>query len=197
MNPSGPYHSNGACLYGERATPSGQLLDVRSYKDRSREAHYFRLGLMISTVTPIGDRGHKVFSNVRRFIVIEARNNLFCVCVPVTTYGNQGCKKKGINVQDHVIVADSRKEAQQLVGEPLLEKRPIFVDLFDSRDTLRPASRVNLRSPTTIHYNLAIRLLGQVHPHYIPRLKQYLPNFGFDREEHTDYHLISSNQSQH
>lgn len=34
------------------------------------------------TVTAIGDTGHKVYSNVRRFIVVDPRE-LFCICVYV------------------------------------------------------------------------------------------------------------------
>ncbi|KAL2001587.1 hypothetical protein VTN02DRAFT_1566 [Thermoascus thermophilus] len=212
MNPPAPPASNGALpsWYGGIAMPSQQLQDLRAFKDRSRETHLFKLGLMISvfwtepmrnvngstpsgsarsgTVTALGG-GTTVYSNVRRFIVIDCRN-LFCNCVPVTTYGERGCKKRGINVEDHAIVADARKRPQPLDGEPPLEKGPIYVDLFWEPDTLSPASRVNLGSIMTVHYNLDIRILGQVIPRSIPRLKQYLPDFRLlESEGHPEYQL--------
>lgn len=74
-----------------------------AFRNRSRETHLFKLGLMISvlwaepmrndngsthsgsarsgTVTPIGG-GTRVYSDVRRFIVINCKN-LFCNCVYV------------------------------------------------------------------------------------------------------------------
>lgn len=57
-----------------------------------------------------------------------------------------------------------------------MEKHPILVDLFREGDTLKPESRVNFGSLTTIHYSLCIKFLGQVTAASLLLLKSYLPD---------------------
>ncbi|KAL2219076.1 hypothetical protein M432DRAFT_326293 [Thermoascus aurantiacus ATCC 26904] len=169
------------------------VLELELFKDRSRETDRFRPGLLISVIWPEpmsqdnsdcdrgtkiiakGDTGNKIYSNVHHFIVVEA-NARSCICMPITTYGGRGCRKEGINVQDHAIVADRRAGPVELPGEPVLTKPPILVNLFRERYRLRPESRANFGDLTTVHYNLKVKFLGQVCPPSIADLSAYLPD---------------------
>jgi hypothetical protein len=90
---------------------------------------------------------------------------------PITTYGGQATKKRGINRDAHAVIYTSSQEPPLLHGESRLNKRAIKV--IAQGQTLTEDSRVNFEKPYTVEYNLRVSLIGQVDQSSMPLLRVY------------------------
>lgn len=128
---------------------------------------------LISKNMSIGAYGEKIFSHVRRMVVIRNREG-YCWCLPINSYGGQGIKKPGLKKVEreaHTIIYDSKYETapQPLADEPPIRKRPIPV-VMSKGQTLNRASRLHYGKPYSIDWNTKIMPVGQVVKNFLPVL---------------------------
>lgn len=113
--------------------------------------------------TAISERENKfgeVFiKKVRRFVVIDKRRG-HCICLPIMTYGGQGCGKRGVQALDHAIIHTS--QPVYVDGEPDLTKLPILVEPINPQHRLDPASRLNYAKVYTIEFNVKVWFIGKI-----------------------------------
>lgn len=122
----------------------------------------------LSRNTTVGPYGEKIYSHIRRMIVIRNRP-AYCWCISIGTYGGQGLKKRGLQKADidaHAIVYDSRLEPKYLPKEPETPKMPIAVNLKPGQ-TLSEASRLHYGKPMTVEFNTPVLDCGMVRKDHI------------------------------
>jgi hypothetical protein len=118
--------------------------------------------------TSTGRYGEKVFSKVRRFVVIREGSN-YCSALPIATYGKRGVGKPGVNKSEHAIIYSGKRAPEPLDseaaarGENGMRPEAIRVDLDDKNDKLDPRSRLDFGKVHTIQHNIKVRYFGQVH----------------------------------
>lgn len=113
----------------------------------------------------IGRYGERIFSHIRRMVVVRRRYG-YCWCVAINTYSGKGVSgKRRANVEDrsHTIVHDSTKPPQYVAGEKKIVKEPIAV-IMTSPETLHVASRLNYAKVHTVEHNVKVMDVGMVHP---------------------------------
>ncbi|KAI7190469.1 hypothetical protein D0869_00297 [Hortaea werneckii] len=126
-------------------------------------------------ITP-GLHGQRVFSKVRRFVIIR-EGDLSCSALPITTYGGRGVGKPGVRKSDHAIIFTGTSAPQlrrdELPGrdEQPMRGRPIRVVPDENNARLDPMSRIDLVKIHTINHNLKVKSFGLVHPNYIEALR--------------------------
>ncbi|KAK3641605.1 hypothetical protein LTR56_011206 [Elasticomyces elasticus] len=124
-----------------------------------------------------GRFGEKVYSQVRRFVVIREGAH-FCSALPIYTYGGQGVGKQSVRKSDHVIIYTSKQAPRPLTaelskqGEPdEMRPTPVRVVPDSPADILSSTSRLDLAKVHTIHHNIKVKPLGEVHPNSIEAFK--------------------------
>lgn len=105
--------------------------------------------------------GQKVFSSIRRFIIV-ANGHGCSQCVPITTYGHQATTKGGINRYDHAIVYMNNAKPKRLKDESKLSKNAIQVISKNPRDKLEVDSRVNYGKIYTVEHNVKVLFIGKL-----------------------------------
>ncbi|KUJ10755.1 uncharacterized protein LY89DRAFT_689387 [Mollisia scopiformis] len=108
--------------------------------------------------TADGEYGQKVYSSVRRFVVV-ATGNGFSNCVPILTYGRQGLGKRGITPEYHAIIY-STPEPPVLNFVPHL--KPIQFEGRNARHKLEPMSLVNYAKIYPVEHNVKVQFIGWV-----------------------------------
>ncbi|KAK5156872.1 hypothetical protein LTS14_004389 [Recurvomyces mirabilis] len=150
-------------LWAEPAGESKTLITKREQNDRG-----------MST----GNFGERVYSKVRRFVVIRAGKD-YCSALPIATYGNKGvAKRSGVKKADHAIIYTGQtpprpmeSEAPQR-GEQGMQPVAIRVVPDNPVDKLDPASRLDFGKIHTIQHNIKVRQLGMIHDNSIRALMQ-------------------------
>ena len=111
--------------------------------------------------------GNRVFSKVRRFVVIREGSN-YCHALPITTYSGRGVSKPGVVKSEHVIIYSSQPAAQPQQdelpkrGEAGMRPVPIQVTLDSPSEVLEPMSRLNLGGVTMVQHNTKVQSFGKV-----------------------------------
>jgi hypothetical protein len=111
--------------------------------------------------------GERVFSKVRRFVVIRESDG-YCGAVPINTYGGQGVAKRGVKKSEHAIIYTGRTQPRVRTDEaPRREETgmqsiPIRVDPDNPTDQLDPMSRIHFGGITTIQHNIRVKPFGIV-----------------------------------
>jgi hypothetical protein len=140
--------------------------------------------------------GERVFSKVRRFVVIR-ESETYCTALPINTYGGQGVAKRGVKKSEHCVIWSNRPAPPprqgQRPGPPLnmpprprqeeLPKRdedgmrpvPIRVDP-DAAEHLDEMSRLNLGGVTTVQHNIKVKSFGVVNSASVNDLIQQFIN---------------------
>ncbi|KAK5323694.1 hypothetical protein LTR70_003182 [Exophiala xenobiotica] len=111
----------------------------------------------------IGPYGEKIYSHIRRMVVIKNREG-YCWCIGVNSYSGQGLKKTGLRKRErdaHTIIHDSEIAAKALPDEPRTPKRPIAVKMVKGQ-SLTPASRLHYGKPYVVEWNTRVMDVGQV-----------------------------------
>ncbi|KAI4269274.1 MAG: hypothetical protein LQ337_007383 [Flavoplaca oasis] len=94
------------------------------------------------------------FSQLRRFVVIKAiTQELYCLCLPITTYSGKGLAKKGIDPSSHTVIHTTTHAPALLEGEPPTSKRPIRVVAKTPDVKIDPRSRLNYGKTYTVEWN--------------------------------------------
>jgi hypothetical protein len=97
--------------------------------------------------------GTKVFTHIRRFVVVRDTGHGFCWAIPVNTYRGRGVGKPGFNGSDiraHAIIHMRGTAPLPLDGEPRMVKTPIEVEPANSECELNRASRINFGKVHTV-----------------------------------------------
>ncbi|KAK8205237.1 hypothetical protein IWZ01DRAFT_486032 [Phyllosticta capitalensis] len=151
-----------------------------SYEVQRRPRQFFHAGRMFSVLftEPLGENARnvgdnvtrviydqRVFSQIRRFIVVQPKQG-FCYAVssPVSTYGNRGVNKPGVEPEAHAVVHMTNSVPVWLHGERErgMIKEPIAVVPANDAVSLTPASRINFSLAHPIQYNVKVKDLGRV-----------------------------------
>ena len=120
----------------------------------------------------------RIFSHINRFVVVREGHG-FCWAIPIHTYNNQGCCKRGLNQRDifaHAIIYSTRDPPDPLPGEPGMTKQPIAIDLSSSaedKDRLKRSSRINFSQVTTVQHNVRALDIGNIRNTSKARFEQY------------------------
>lgn len=105
------------------------------------------------------------YTGFRRFIVV-ASDEGNSTCVPVATYGGQGCKKNGVKASKHgLILAQSARSKTkpkaprniEALGFPMVR-----MNVTTEGETLSMASRINYSKLVTIEHNCKILMIGHI-----------------------------------
>lgn len=125
--------------------------------------------------------GERVFSKVRRFVIIRAGEN-YCHALPINTYGGQGVAKRGVVKSEHVIIhstrtaPDVRRDEQPGRGERGIRPVPIRVQPDMPNSALDPMSRLNLAGVTMIQHNNKVQNFGKVCEESVINLRRQFEN---------------------
>ncbi|KAK0333725.1 hypothetical protein LTR94_019623 [Friedmanniomyces endolithicus] len=116
-----------------------------------------------------GRYGTRVYSKVRRFVVVRA-GAAYCTALPILTYGGMGVAKPGVVKSEHAIIYSghqplaTRPEELPRRGELPMQAQPIRLVLDERTERLDPMSRINCARVHTIEHNVKVKPLGMVHP---------------------------------
>ncbi|KAG7141428.1 hypothetical protein HYQ45_001990 [Verticillium longisporum] len=167
-------HISGDGQVGDR-----EVLDKRYKVHKSK---YFQVGEVFKVLWPepmgvmagaptLSDRdalrdryGGLVHVGFRRFIVI-ATDEGHSTCVPILTYGGQGCRKKGVKPRHHGIIYTS-KEPLMLEGEPTLGAPPARMEVTTKGEKLSKSSRANYSKMMTVEHNVKVMFIGRIGADY-------------------------------
>ncbi|KAK7515372.1 hypothetical protein IWZ03DRAFT_201502 [Phyllosticta citriasiana] len=172
-----------------RGTPGAiEGLDP-SYEVQRRPRQFFHAGRMFSVLftEPLGENARnvgdnvttviydqRVFSQIRRFIVVQPKQG-FCYAVLVSTYGNCGVNKPGVEPEAHAVVHTTNLNPVWLQGERErgMTKESIAVIPANDSVPLSPASRINFSLAHPIQYNVKVKDLGRVCDEDMPNFCLY------------------------
>ncbi|TLD24883.1 hypothetical protein PspLS_05650 [Pyricularia sp. CBS 133598] len=113
-----------------------------------------------TTVVAAEEKGKSVHVSTRRFIIVGNADNQ-SYCVPIFTYGRQGCKKKGVKPHRHGIIYNGDYPPEPLKNEPELGYEPVRVYMEESQGMLGE-SRVNYSMICTVQHNIKALFIGFV-----------------------------------
>ncbi|KIW04521.1 uncharacterized protein PV09_04276 [Verruconis gallopava] len=113
--------------------------------------------------------GERVFSEIRRFIVIRAFSH-HSLCVPIATYQRRGTHNRPD--ADHHSIAYEKGTTPMLVEGERLTKYPIPIVLRNG-ESLEPQSRINFSKIYTVENNVKVYSIGQVDQKFIEWIIYY------------------------
>jgi hypothetical protein len=111
--------------------------------------------------------GERVFSKVRRFVVIR-EGAKWCHALPISTYGGKGVAKSGVVKSEHVIIHTTRNPPGLGQGESPKRNEsgmrpvPIRAEPDVQGAALDPMSRLNLGGVTLIQHNNKVEHFGRI-----------------------------------
>jgi hypothetical protein len=115
----------------------------------------------------INHLGARVFSKIRRFVVIREGDS-YCNALPINTYAGRGVAKHGIAKSEHAIIYTGRTPPRVRTdeapkrGETGMQSIPIRVDADSFDELLDPMSRIDFGGVTKIQHNIRVKPLGIV-----------------------------------
>ena len=185
------------------ATPGQAEKLFEEFRRRLRPKKYFTVGkvfhvlwtepagesnTVVTTLEPgtsVGRFGERVFSKVRKFVVVREGES-YCSALPIATYGRRGVSKPGIVKSEHSIIYTGRtapsdlSEESPVRGEPGMRPDAIRVIPDVSTDKLDPISRLDYGKVHTIQHNIKARSFGMVHPRSVNALMHQFRNVWAD-----------------
>ena len=174
-------------ITGYRYSPDGNHDEnlFPKFRKRDRPKRFFSVGkvFLVLWVEPMGESaltnlvpgesvgsfGERVFSKVRRFVVVR-EGDTYCTCLAIVHHGNYGIGKSGVEKSDHGIVYTGQVAPEPLLeeaprrGEEGMRPEPIRINSDDPTGKLDAASRLDYRKVYTIEHNIKVKSFGQVHP---------------------------------
>ncbi|RMY37127.1 hypothetical protein D0865_13456 [Hortaea werneckii] len=111
--------------------------------------------------------GERVYSKIRRFVVVRAASS-YCSALPIVTYSGRGVGKPGVKKSEHCIIYTGHSSPLPLReeiprdGEAGMRLISIRVIPDDHVTKLDPVSRLDLGKPCTINHNIKVKPFGQV-----------------------------------
>ncbi|KAL8629893.1 hypothetical protein Q9189_004390 [Teloschistes chrysophthalmus] len=105
----------------------------------------------------------RVYSQLRRFVVVMPKpKELFCLCVPITTYSGKGTMKKGVDKNAHTIIYTGNQVPRRLPEEKGMNKAPLKVIPVGPEEMLDPMSRINIGKPYPVDWNNKVKPIGHL-----------------------------------
>ncbi|OTA97449.1 hypothetical protein M434DRAFT_275372 [Hypoxylon sp. CO27-5] len=135
---------------------AGQMTELEKYRVHSQTE--FQPGRVLK-IQKSGSRSTK------RFIIVAIDEAGYSNCVPIRTYGREGCRKNGLNPKTHGIIYCSSLRLRPptlLEGEPELGFAPIQMVGYKEEDLLPKESRVDYAKLVTIEHNAKVSFIGVV-----------------------------------
>ncbi|KAK0635703.1 hypothetical protein B0T17DRAFT_53281 [Bombardia bombarda] len=105
--------------------------------------------------------GQKFYFGFRRFIVI-ANDEGHCTCVPILTYEQRGCTKRGVKPSKHGIVYAKGGQPLLLEREPNLGFDPVQLVLDYGTEKIAKESRINYAKLVTVEHNVKVFFIGRI-----------------------------------
>ena len=155
------------------------------FKKRDSPKKFFTVGkvFLVLWVEPMGESvmttfvpgesvgrfGERVYSKVRRFIVIRQAEN-YCTCLPIMSYGKQGVGKPTVKKSEHSIVYTTKDPPEPLPeetpsrGEEGMRPQAIRIDVDNPTHKLDHTSRLDYGKVYTIQHNIKVQSYGKVNP---------------------------------
>jgi len=136
--------------------------------------------------TVLNHLGERVFSKVRRFVVIR-ESDQYCNALPITTYSGQGVAKPRVVKSEHAIIytgrvpPQSRPNERPLRGDTGMRPLSIRVDPDNQTDRLDPMSRIHFGGVHQVHHNIKTKSLGIVNRQSIDALQSQFANVWQDQ----------------
>ncbi|KAK7749810.1 hypothetical protein SLS53_000390 [Cytospora paraplurivora] len=118
-------------------------------------------GSVITEFVALQDHMDEVWTGFRRFIII-ANDEGHCTCVPILTYGNQGCRKAGVKPSKHGIVYEQGTAPATLQHEPKLGFDPVRMQMTANNEHISGQSRVNYSKLVTVEHNVKVFFIGRI-----------------------------------
>ncbi|KAH6259016.1 hypothetical protein HBI42_096730 [Parastagonospora nodorum] len=146
-----------------------------------------------NTAITVGLFNQQVFSQIRRFVIMEVnREKHFVYACAIFTYNGQGTLKRGCTASEHAPVYMTGSQATTYQGELErgMTKEPIEVTPDDETETMLPASRLRFGKHYSIEWNVKVREIGIVAPRYRSRLMMHYRDEqrnGFDDDDDEDF----------
>jgi hypothetical protein len=125
--------------------------------------------------TVLNHLGERVFSKVRRFVVIR-ESDQYCNVLPITTYSGQGVAKRRVVKSEHAIIytgsipPQPRPSERPSRGDTGMRPQSIRVDPDNQTNRLDPMSRVDFGGVHQVWHNIKTKSLGVVNRHSIEAL---------------------------
>ena len=143
-------------------------------------------GTAVSRYEVLNHLGQRVFSKIRRFVVVRAGPH-FCSALPISTYNGQGVAKQTVVKSDHAIIYTGpiaptpRRGELPGRGEAPMRSIPIRVDLDNATEKLDPMSRINFGGVHLIQHNVKTKSFGVVNKNSLTRLRTVREGFAWGR----------------
>ena len=150
-----------------------------------------------------GQYGQRVYSKIRRFVVIREQEN-YCSALPILTYNGQGVAKRGVKKFEHAIVYTGRTPPTERMserpakGESGMQGEAIRVNPVNTSDKLDAMSRIDFGKVHTIQHNIKVKSFGQVNPKSMAALLAQFSNIWSQvtKSAATATHSSSTHQGQ-
>ena len=113
--------------------------------------------------------GQQVHSKIRRFVVVK-QEDLYCTCLPVTTYDGRGYTKRGIKIEDHGLIYSSKDAPPRVKG---MDKESLRVVLSPKAEKIVNPSYINYGRAYTVETNVKVRDVGELDSSSRRRLVKY------------------------
>jgi hypothetical protein len=125
--------------------------------------------------------GEKVYSKVRRFIVVrQSTEERSATCLPITSYGGNGQGKSGIKREEHGFIY-SRREPKRVSG---MCSKALRVILDQNAQHLTDPSLVHYGKVHTVETNWKVKTIGVLDDNSIKTLLHYWRKvFGFVKDD--------------
>ncbi|KAI9814564.1 MAG: hypothetical protein M1827_003119 [Pycnora praestabilis] len=111
------------------------------------------------------------YTSIRRFVIVQEGQDS-CLCLPISTYGDRGTTKRGVDSSTHAIIYTSNIPPELLATEEGMTKDPIGVQP-EGDDKLAPTSRVNFGKVYTVEHNVKVKGIGMVTIDGLSKLMRY------------------------
>jgi len=171
----------------------------KTYKVRPKPREFFTIGRVFLVLwsepaggtsrvtawergTVINHLGERVFSKVRRFVVVREAGT-YCNALPVNTYGGKGVSKPSVRKSEHAIIftgstppRPTALEMPKRRGEAPMQPVPIQVDMDNKGERLDPMSRLHLGGVTTVEHNIKVKAFGKVNKNSVDALRKQYAN---------------------
>ena len=128
-------------------------------------------GSKVSELVRMRDAKKDFYVGFRRFIVI-ANDEGHCTCVPILTYGRQGCNKPGVKAKQHGMIYlnqaqlypqhQAKQYPPQLPNEPELGFPPVRIVIDARNETISEESRVNYSKLINVEHNVKVFFIGRI-----------------------------------
>ncbi|KAI6371207.1 hypothetical protein MCOR25_003982 [Pyricularia grisea] len=116
-------------------------------------------------------KGKEIHVSTRRFIIVGNTDNQ-SYCVPIFTYGKQGCRKNGVKANRHGMVYSGDVPPAPLKNEPELGHYPVRVYMGQGNQDLLDESRVNYSILCTVQHNVKAMFIGSITPDDLENIVQ-------------------------